>query len=78
MALENIGDISDLVESSYGFHILLYAGDVAAGAVPFEDLRAVVTANVTKALMDEAFKAQVTLWLEKAKITTYISRMKVD
>ncbi|MGI6152656.1 MAG: peptidylprolyl isomerase [Christensenellaceae bacterium] len=38
LALENEGDVSDLVVTDYGYHILQYAGS-AAGPIPFEDMK---------------------------------------
>ena len=37
MALEKVGDVSDLIATSYGYHILQYASDVTEGAVELDD-----------------------------------------
>lgn len=74
MALENIGDVSDLVESSYGFHILQYASDGQAGATPFESLKSDIEAHVLEEAQSEAINAKFTEWIEAANIKTYINK----
>lgn len=74
MALENIGDISDLIESDYGYHILVYTGDVEAGPVPLDDVREEVTAQAKTTKEAEVFTQKLTEWINAAKIQTYINR----
>lgn len=74
MALENIGDLSGLIESDYGMHIVKYASDVPAGQADFETVKDALTDEVLKAKKDEAFAAQETEWVNAAKIKTYLKR----
>lgn len=75
MALENIGDISGLVVSNYGYNILLYTGDVPVGAFPFEEVENEAAAAALRQAEDSAFAALKDQWLDEAKIKTYISRL---
>lgn len=74
MALEQIGDISDLVETEYGFHILLYTGDIEPGVVPMETLRDDIYQALLIEKQDEAYSALETEWINGTSIKTYISR----
>ena len=44
MALENVGDISDVVTTDYGYFIFRYADDLTAGSADFEARREAETA----------------------------------
>lgn len=74
MALETIGDISGLIASEYGFHILLYTGDLEAGPVAFEDVREAVEADLLATKQSEVYTETITKWIDEAKIKTYINR----
>lgn len=74
MALAKIGDVSGLVESTYGYHILKYTGDVEPGVVPLEDVKDVVSQDVLTTKQSEAVTALRSEWIGEAKIKTYISR----
>ena len=50
MALENVGDVSGLVKTSFGYHILQYAGDIASGTVEFTDESGAQTAEVLRVM----------------------------
>ncbi len=78
MALANVGDVSaELVQTSYGYHILQYAGDVTGGAVEYTD-------EVKTALYDEmlaeaqeaAYDAAVTQWVSEADVKTFSKVME--
>ena len=74
MSLEAVGDISDLVGTVGGYHILLYAGDLAEREVPLEEVRETVTANVTSAKSEAAYTEAVSKWVSEAEIKTYASK----
>ena len=76
MALEKPGDMSGLVETTYGYHILLYASDIQAGPVPQETVAAQIREELLKAKQDETYTAQETEWVEAANIKTYPNRWR--
>ena len=78
MALEKVGDVSaELVKTSYGYHILQYATDIAAGEVEYTDE---IKSNIYDTLLsdakDAAYEAAVTQWVSEAKVTTNSKVMK--
>lgn len=74
MALTTIGEVSGLIESDYGYHILKYNEDIPAGDVPLEEVRDAIAEHVVAEQEDEAFTVQLEAWLNEAKIKTYINR----
>lgn len=66
-ALEAVGDISAPVRTPGGIHLILYAGDVPAGPVALESIAEAVAAEAQEQLLNDAFDAQVALWMEEAQ-----------
>jgi parvulin-like peptidyl-prolyl isomerase len=75
MALENIGDVSDLVESVYGYHILQYAENVTPGVVPLGEVNAAISDLLFHEKEDQLFNDEATRITEDAKIQIYITRL---
>ncbi len=72
MALENVGDISELVETSYGYHILQYTCDIEGGAVEYTDeIKEAIHADLLTTAQDAAYEAAVTQWVSAAKVETF-------
>ena len=72
MALENVGDISGLVETSYGYHILQYTCDIEGGAVEYTDeIKEAVHADLLATAQDAAYEAAVTQWVSAANVETF-------
>ncbi|MDO5299400.1 MAG: SurA N-terminal domain-containing protein [Clostridia bacterium] len=78
MALENVGDVSsELVKTSYGYHILQYATDIESGAVEFTDeIKESIYNEMLSDAQDAAYDAAVTQWVSEASVTTYPKVMK--
>ena len=78
MALEKVGDVSaELVKTSYGYHILQYATDIAAGEVEYTDeIKSNIYDTMLSDAKDAAYEAAVTQWVSDAKVTTYPKVMK--
>ena len=73
MALANVGDVSsELVETSYGYHILQYTCDIESGAVEYTDeIKEAIHAEMLTAAQDAAYDAAVTQWVSEAKVETF-------
>jgi parvulin-like peptidyl-prolyl isomerase len=71
MALENVGDVSELVEGTNGYHILVYAGDIPAGPVDYDSVKEDIHAELLSAKETEAYNAAVEAWVSEAKIKKY-------
>ena len=78
MALENVGDVSaELVKTSYGFHILQYASELAGGEVEYtEEIKTAIYDEMLKEAQDAAYEAAVTQWVSEAKVETFPKVMK--
>jgi len=78
MALANVGDVSaELVKTSYGYHILQYAGDIEAGAVEMtEEIKTTLHDELLTAAQNAAYEAAVTQWVSEAEVKTFPKIMK--
>ena len=78
MALANVGDVSsELVETSYGYHILQYTCDIESGAVEYTDeIKEAIHADMLATAQDAAYDAAVTQWVSEAKVETFPKVMK--
>lgn len=75
MALEEIGAVSQPVLTTYGYHILQYAGDLAEGPVALETVRAGLESEVLTAKQEETYNAAIEAWVAAADVKTYPERM---
>lgn len=78
MALASVGDVSsELVKTSYGYHILQYATDVAAGEMEMtDDVKTTIYDEMLTEAQDAAYEAAVTQWVSEASVTTYSKVME--
>ena len=68
MALEKVGDISGLVKTSYGYHILQYAQDIPSGPVAYETVEEDLRAQMLSEKQSAAYAAKVDEWLAEADV----------
>ena len=68
MALEKIGDVSEVLVTEYGYFILCYAQDLTAGAADFEARKVQETEAALTAKKDEAFGAYIEKMLLDAEV----------
>ena len=77
MALQKIGDISDLVETEYGYHILKYATDIEPGMQEVTDeQKESLRGDLLKTKQDAAYESAVSQWTSDAKIERFPKVMK--
>ena len=74
MALTSVGDLSGLVECDEGICILRYAGDIAPGAVPFEEVKESLRANYEEEIKFSQYNATISQWMEAANIQYHTDR----
>ena len=59
MALANMGDVTDVITTEYGYFILEYAQDLTAGGVEFEPRKEAETAEALTNKQNDAYSAYV-------------------
>lgn len=56
LKLGKVGDVTGLVASDYGYHIIKWVGNVPSGAVPLEDVKDALMEELLTEKQDEAWK----------------------
>ena len=75
MALEKVGDISEPVKSSYGYHILQYSAEIPEGTVALDTVRDTLQASLLSQKQSDAYNAALEGWVAAADVKTYLDRM---
>ena len=66
MALENVGDVSDIITTDYGYFILRYAKDLTAGEADFEFRKDAETEETLSNKKNDAYTAFINQILDEA------------
>lgn len=75
MALNEPGQISGPVRMADGIHILFYNADLAAGPVPYEQVRDYVAESVVYQLESQAYAAALDSWMEQLGAHVYLEEL---
>jgi parvulin-like peptidyl-prolyl isomerase len=75
LALENVGDVTDLVATDFGYHIIKYVGDAPSGPVAFDDVKDAIRAQALQNKQTELWAAALEQWQAGAKIETHPEKM---
>ncbi|MBE5798907.1 MAG: hypothetical protein E7321_03035 [Clostridiales bacterium] len=68
MGLANIGDVTDVIVTDFGYFILKYAADLTAGAADFEPRREAETAEALTNKQNDAYSAYINNMLTDSNI----------
>ena len=71
MALKSVGDVSEPVLGSYGYHIIRYEADVASGVVDFDSVKEALTSETLSTAQGEAFSKALDEWKTAAKVENF-------
>lgn len=74
--LKNIGDISKPIESSDGYHILMYAGNVIAPT--FDEVKDTVKSDLISTKQDDEFQKLMAQWKSKMTIDVHPEAIGLD
>lgn len=75
MALEKVGDTSGLVASDYGYHIIQYASEKTAGAIPLEDVKTEIYEKLMSDTIESTWEDQLSAWMSEAEVVKYENRL---
>ena len=75
MNLKAVGDVSELVPTDYGYHILQYVSDVPAGAVVYENVKQEIYDTLLATMQDEAWQTIVDEWTNTSKIEKFEDKL---
>lgn len=75
MSLVNIGEISELIISDYGYHIIEYSLDIAQGSVDYENVKQEIYDELLAGLQNEAWTALLDEWEEASEIVYYYDKV---
>ncbi|MCK5129786.1 MAG: peptidylprolyl isomerase [Clostridiales bacterium] len=75
MALKKLGDISGLVATDYGYHILEYFSDVPSGPIDIDVARNALYDELINIRNIDAWSAQVLKWAEKYDVEYFYEKL---
>ena len=75
-SLKSIGDFTQPISSDFGYHIILYAGDVPEGAVALEDVKDGIVDELLAVEKNELYATQMEAWNEEMKVKIYNQEYK--
>ena len=75
MALVNPGDMSGVVRSDMGVHVVRYIANVQPGSIPLSNVSARLTTETQAVAENEAWQKQLQAWLEEANVQYHPEKM---
>ena len=75
MALQNVGDVTEPVESTYGYHIIKYVAAVEEGPVDLETVKDGISSALLTTKQNETTTATLAQYVSEANVKTYPERM---
>ncbi len=71
LSLKNVGDVSEPVLGSYGYHIIRYEADVPSGTADFESVKEALTSQALSTAQSEAFSKALDEWTTAATVEKF-------
>jgi parvulin-like peptidyl-prolyl isomerase len=71
MGLEKVGDMTGLVATDFGYHIIKYIGDAPEGAVSYDSVHDEIAEALKTSQQVDAWQAQLDQWEEESDIVYY-------
>lgn len=71
LALKNIGDVSEPVETTAGYHFIQYTSDVDTTPVPYEDVKDAIFEELTTKAQSDIFSTKLVEWKAENKIVKH-------
>lgn len=75
-ALENEGDITAPVKSTYGYHVIKYEKTVESRELTFDEVKDAYMAYKLSSTRDTLYQQQITAWVEQAEIERFTDAMR--
>ena len=75
MALANVGDVSEPVESTYGYHIIKYVSAVEEGPVALDTVKDTISSALLTAKQNDVTAETIAQYVSEAKVKTYPERI---
>lgn len=75
MALGRVGDVSEPVQSSFGYHIIKYVGDSVEHEIGLDAVSEDLSATMLSTKQDEAYSAAQEQWISDTKVKRYDNRI---
>ncbi len=75
LALKNVGDVTEPVESTYGYHIIKYVADVAEGPVALDTVKDGISSALLTNKQNEMLTETLAKYVSEATVKTYPDRM---
>jgi len=75
MALGQVGDVSEPVQTSFGFHIIKYVGDSQEHEIGLDAVRDEMTDSLLTNRQNEAYRQAQDEWIKNTKIRRFDNRM---
>lgn len=76
-ALKNVGDVSALVSSPSGYHIIRLEEILPEGPAKYEDVQATISASLLETRKSDAFFELCETWRDEMKVKTYPEKYQV-
>lgn len=76
LALKDVGDITDPIKSSHGYHIIKLVEKLPKGSRKYEDIKETYMNGLLLRLKEQYYEEQVNTWMEETNITSHIEKIR--